>query len=36
MKIDNRLVDAKSEPENTENFNRIMSLLDKNRTHYTE
>lgn len=36
MKIDNRLVDAKSESENTENFNRIMSLLDKNRTHYTE
>lgn len=28
MKIDNRLVDAKSEAENTENFNRIMSLLD--------
>ena len=28
MKIDNRLVDAKSEAENTENFNRIMSFLD--------
>lgn len=29
MKIDERLLDPNGEPENTENFNRILKLLDE-------